>query len=162
MSNADKPKIVAFVCNWCAYAGADLAGVSRMQYPPNVRLIRLMCTGRVNTGFLLKAFTAGADGVLVSGWHIGDCHYLEGNKKCQKVVEETWEIMRLLGIDDRRLRLKWVSASEGALFAAEIQSYVELLKELGENPLSEAPLCRIIQAPQEETMEQVAAAASEG
>jgi F420-non-reducing hydrogenase iron-sulfur subunit len=136
MSSAKQPNILAFVCNWCAYAGADLAGVSRMQYPTNVRLIRVMCTGRVNHGFLLKAFLKGADGVLVSGWHIGDCHYLEGNVRCQKVIEETWEMLRLLGIDERRLRLKWISASEGAAFAEEIRSFVQLLKELGENPLA--------------------------
>jgi F420-non-reducing hydrogenase iron-sulfur subunit len=126
-----EPNIIAFVCNWCAYAGADLAGVSRMQYPTNVRLIRLMCTGRVNHGFLLKAFLKGADGILVSGWHIGDCHYLEGNVRCQKVIEETWELLRLLGIDERRLQLKWISASEGAAFAEEIRLFVELLTEMG-------------------------------
>ena len=134
MATDRQPSILAFVCNWCAYAGADLAGVSRIQYPPYVRLIRVMCTGRVNHGFLLKAFLNGADGLLVSGWHIGDCHYLEGNVRCQKVIEETWEILRLLGIDDRRLRLKWISASEGAAFAEEIHHFVELLKELGEKP----------------------------
>ena len=137
MSSWEQPKIVAFVCNWCAYAGADLAGVSRTQYPANVRLIRLMCTGRVNHAFLLKAFIQGADGVLVSGCHIGECHYLEGNVKCQKVIEETWEMLRLLGVDERRLRLKWISASEGAAFAEEIRSFVQLLKELGNNPLTE-------------------------
>jgi F420-non-reducing hydrogenase iron-sulfur subunit len=137
MSSWEQPKIVAFVCNWCAYAGADLAGVSRMQYPTNVRLIRLMCTGRVNHAFLLKAFLKGADGVLVSGCHIGECHYLEGNVKCQKVIEETWEMLRLLGVDERRLRLKWISASEGAAFAEEIRSFVQLLTELGNNPLTE-------------------------
>ncbi len=137
MSCSEQPKIVAFVCNWCAYAGADLAGVSRMQYPPNVRLIRLMCTGRVNHAFLLNAFLKGADGVLVSGCHIGDCHYLEGNVRCQKVIEETWEMLRLLGVDERRLRLKWISASEGAAFAEEIRSFVRFLKELGNNPLKE-------------------------
>jgi F420-non-reducing hydrogenase iron-sulfur subunit len=137
MSSSEQPKILAFVCNWCAYAGADLAGVSRMQYPTNVRLIRLMCTGRVNHGFLLKAFLKGADGVLVSGCHIGDCHYLEGNVKCQKVIEETWEMLRLLGVDERRLRLKWISPSEGAAFAEEIRSFVQLLKELGDNPLKD-------------------------
>jgi F420-non-reducing hydrogenase iron-sulfur subunit len=136
MSTSEEPRIVAFVCNWCAYAGADLAGVSRMQYPTHVRLIRVMCTGRLNHGFLLNAFDKGADGVMVSGWHIGDCHYLEGNKKCQKVVEETWEILKLLGIDTRRLHLKWVSASEGAIFAEEIRYFVQLIKDMGENPLS--------------------------
>ncbi len=130
MASAEKPKILAFVCNWCAYAGADLAGVSRIQYPSNVRLIRVMCTGRINHGFLLRAFLKGADGLLVSGWHIGDCHYLEGNVRCQKVIEETWEILRLLGIDERRLRLKWISASEGAAFAEEIHNFVQLLKTL--------------------------------
>jgi F420-non-reducing hydrogenase iron-sulfur subunit len=102
-----------------------------MQYPTNVRLIRLMCTGRVNHGFLLKAFMKGADGILVSGWHIGDCHYLEGNVRCQKVIAETRELLGLLGIDERRLQLKWISASEGAAFAEEVRSFVELLKELG-------------------------------
>ena len=131
MKPTEQPKILAFVCNWCAYAGSDLVGVSRIQYPGNVRLIRVMCTGRVNHGFLLKAFLKGADGLLVSGWHIGDCHYLEGNVRCKTVIEETREILRLLGIDERRLRLKWISASEGAAFAEEIHDFVEQLKTLG-------------------------------
>jgi F420-non-reducing hydrogenase iron-sulfur subunit len=136
MSETFEPKIVAFVCNWCAYAGADLAGVGRMQYPTNIRLIRLMCTGRINHAFLLNGFLSGMDGVMVSGWHIGDCHYLGGNEKCQKVVEETRGVLRLLGADEQYLRLKWISASEGGIFADEVRSFTELIKKLGRNPLA--------------------------
>jgi len=137
MSLTDQPEIIAFVCHWCAYAGADLTGISRIQYPPNVRLVRLMCTGRIHPGFLITAFSQGAQGVLVSGCHIGDCHYLEGNVKCQKVIEDTWEYLRLLGIDERRLRVKWISASEGAEFAKEIQEFVQFLQGLREKPLAD-------------------------
>jgi Fe-S oxidoreductase/coenzyme F420-reducing hydrogenase delta subunit len=134
-----KPRILAFVCHWCAYAGADLAGVSRLQYPSHVRLIRVMCTGRIHSGFLLEAFLQGADGVLVAGCHIGDCHYLEGNVKCQKVVEDTREYLRLLGIEEGRLRLKWISASEGAQFAAEVRDFTEYLTGLKAPALPEGP-----------------------
>lgn len=135
MAETPQPRILAFVCHWCAYAGADLAGVSRLQYPPHVRLVRVMCTGRIHAGFLLEAFLQGADGILVAGCHMGDCHYLEGNVKCQGVVEDTRNYLGLLGIEDERLRLKWISASEGAQFASEIKDFSAYLSTLPENPL---------------------------
>ncbi|MCX5682644.1 MAG: hydrogenase iron-sulfur subunit [Planctomycetota bacterium] len=112
-----QPRIVAFVCNWCTYAGADLAGTSRMLYPPNVRIVKLPCTGRIDPLFILKAFEGGADAVLVSGCHPGDCHYTSGNYHARR----RWSIFRrlldLTGIDERRLFFSWVSAAEGAKFA---------------------------------------------
>jgi heterodisulfide reductase subunit A len=114
-------KIVAFCCNWCSYAGADLAGVSRMQYPPNVRIIRTMCSGRVAPKFIEKAFAHGAAAVLVSGCHIGDCHYINANYQTQKRVERLWKKMEKIGLDKNRLQLVWVSAAEGEKFAAKIK-----------------------------------------
>jgi len=133
-----EPRIVAFCCNWCSYAGADLAGVSRFQYPTNARIVRVMCSGRVEPQFILRAFELGADGVLVAGCHIGDCHYISGNEKAQKKVEATKELIDQLGLDGRRLRLEWISASEGAKFAATMKEFTEDLKSLGPSPLKEA------------------------
>jgi len=130
-----EPRIVAFCCNWCSYAGADLAGVSRFQYPPNARIVRVMCSGRVEPQFILRAFELGADGVLVAGCHIGDCHYISGNEKAQKKVEATKELIDQLGLDGRRLRLEWISASEGSKFAATMKDFTEDLKVLGPSPL---------------------------
>lgn len=129
-----EPKIVGFLCNWCSYAGADLAGVSRMQYPPNIRVIRVMCSGRVDPTFILKAFACGADGVLVLGCHPGDCHYLVGNYKTLRRVPLLREMLKQLGIEEERLRLDWVSASEGDRFARIVKEMTEKVKELG--PLS--------------------------
>jgi F420-non-reducing hydrogenase iron-sulfur subunit len=131
------PKIVAFCCNWCSYAGADLAGVSRMQYPPNARVIRIMCTGRLEPEFVLRAFELGADGVLVAGCHIGDCHYVSGNERAQEKIAMTAELLDVLGIDRKRLRLEWISASEGRKFADTMKDFVEKLRELGPNPMKE-------------------------
>ena len=111
------PKILGIICNWCSYAGADLAGGARIQYPPDVRAIRVMCTGRVDMLFIMKAFTDGADSVLVSGCHFGDCHYLEGNYKAAKRMFMVKSLMKNIGLDDRRLRMTFVSASEGAKWA---------------------------------------------
>lgn len=133
-----EPKIVAFCCNWCSYAGADLAGVSRFQYPPNARIVRVMCSGRVEPQFILRAFELGADGVLVAGCHIGDCHYISGNEKAQKKIEATKDLIDQLGIGSTRLRLEWISASEGSKFAETMKDFVEHLKGLGPNPLREA------------------------
>lgn len=130
-----EPKIVAFCCNWCSYAGADLAGVSRFQYPPSIRIIKLMCSGRVEPIFILKAFEAGADGVLVSGCHPGDCHYIDGNLSAKKRVEATLKILDLIGLGSERLRLEWISSSEGIKFAEVIRSFTEKIKELGPSPL---------------------------
>ncbi len=132
---ATEPKIVAFLCNWCSYAGADLAGMSRINYPPNIRPIRLMCSGRVNPSFILEAFERGADGVLVSGCHLGDCHYISGNLKAEKRVKTTWKLLELLGINPKRLRLEWISASEGERFAEIVQGFTNDLRRIGPNPI---------------------------
>jgi coenzyme F420-reducing hydrogenase delta subunit len=127
----EEPRILVFACNWCAYAGADLAGVSRMEYPSNIRLIRTMCSGRLDPGFVLRAFEKGADGVLILGCHPGDCQYIEGNLKAEKRVKMLKSLLHGLGFDESRLRLRWVSASEGARFAALIREFVEDLKAKG-------------------------------
>ncbi len=129
------PEIVAFTCNWCAYAGADYAGVSRIQYPTNVRLVRVMCTGRIEPSFILRAFEEGADGVLVGGCHEADCHYISGNLKARDRVESTRELLGLLGLGGERLRIKWINANEGEAFASEIADFTRELADLGPNPL---------------------------
>lgn len=129
------PRIVAFCCNWCSYVGADLAGTSRLQYPENIRIIRMMCSGQVFPSYILKAMELGADGVMVAGCHIGDCHYVSGNKKAQERIETLIRVMNTLGIDPRRLRLEWISASEGVKFASTVKEFVEEIKELGPNRL---------------------------
>ena len=127
-----EPNILVFCCNWCSYAGADLAGVSRFQYPPNIRIIRVMCSGRVDPSFVLKALNDGADGVLISGCHIGDCHYISGNEYTKDRFERLYGIViKQLGIDPRRVRLEWVSASEGKRFAEVITGFTEDIKKLG-------------------------------
>lgn len=133
-----EPKIVGFLCNWCAYAGADLAGVSRFQYPFNLRIIRTMCSGRVDPVFILEAFRRGADGVLVAGCHIpADCHYISGNFKAYRRVAMLKKLLEQLGLETKRLRLEWISASEGDKFAKVIREMVEELKKLGPNPLTD-------------------------
>jgi F420-non-reducing hydrogenase iron-sulfur subunit len=133
------PRIVAFACNWCSYAGADLAGVSRIQYPPSTRVIRVMCSGRISPMFILEAFRSGADGVLVTGCHPGDCHYISGNEKAVLQVEVAQTLIELLGIEPRRLRLEWISAGEGARFAQVIQEFTDEVRKLGTSPLQAAP-----------------------
>lgn len=130
------PTIVAFLCNWCSYAGADLAGTSRVEYPPNVRVIRVMCTGRVDPIFVLRAFTSGADGVLVAGCHPGDCHYQTGNYRARRRITLLKELLGSVGIDQQRIWLRWVGASEGELFAGTIKEMVAELRRLGPNPLA--------------------------
>ncbi len=130
-----EPKAIVFACNWCSYAGADLAGVSRMQYPTNTRVIRTMCSGRFDPEFVFEAFEKGIDGVLICGCHPGDCHYIEGNLKAEKKVNMTKELLHAVGMDPRRFRLEWVSASEGSKFASLIKEFVDTLKELGPSPL---------------------------
>lgn len=132
-----EPKIVGFLCNWCAYAGADLAGMSRIHYPHNIRIIRVMCSGRIHLAFVLEAFRLGADGVLVAGCHPGDCHYVTGNLKAQRRIIMLKALLRELGIEPERLKLEWVSASEGEKFARVISEMVEELKKLGPSPLNE-------------------------
>lgn len=131
-----EPKIVGFLCNWCSYAGADLAGVSRFQYPTNLRVIRVMCSGRVHPAFILEAFRDGADGVLVAGCHPpNNCHYISGNLKAQRRVALLKKLMTQLGIEPERLRLEWISAAEGDKFAKVIREMVTDLKKLGSSPL---------------------------
>lgn len=126
-----EPKIIGFLCNWCSYTGADLAGTARMKYPPNMTSIRVMCSGRVDPGFILDSFRNGADGVLVLGCHPGDCHYIEGNYKCLRRIPLTKKLLDGLGIDPARLRLEWVSASEGGLFQEVVTEFTEQIRALG-------------------------------
>jgi len=137
MNEDFEPKIVAFLCNWCAYMGADLAGTSRIQYPPNVRIIRMMCSGAVDPVYVIKPLLDGADGVLIGGCHPGDCHYQEGNYKARRRVAILKNILRQMGFDEERVWLRWISASEGQLFAETVTEMVEALKEKGPNPLKE-------------------------
>lgn len=131
MSNQFEPRIVGFLCNWCSYSGADLAGTSRIKYPPNIDIIRVMCSGRVDPQFVLKAFEQGADGVLICGCHPGDCHYAEGNYKAARRIPLLKKMLTQLGIEEGRLRLEWVSASEGERFAAIADEMTEQVRKLG-------------------------------
>lgn len=126
-----KPRIAAFVCNWCTYTGADLAGTSRLQMATNVRIIRLPCTGRIDPLFIIKAFERGADGVIVSGCHPADCHYTAGNYHARRRFAVAREIFGFMGIDPRRITFSWVSASEGGKWAEVVNSTTERVKELG-------------------------------
>jgi F420-non-reducing hydrogenase iron-sulfur subunit len=128
--NVWEPKIVAFLCNWCSYAGADLAGVSRFQYPSNIRIVRVPCSGRINPLFIVKAFNEGADGVLVSGCHPGDCHYLSGNLVARRKFALLKNYLAYIGIEPERVHFSWVSASEGNLFASLIEKVVNQVKKL--------------------------------
>jgi len=132
---AFEPKIVGFLCNWCSYAGADLAGVSRIQYPPSLRIVRVMCSGRIDPVFILEAFKSGADGVLVAGCHPGDCHYLSGNYKAERRVLILKRLLEQLGLEPERLRLEWVSAAEGDRFATVVKVMTEEIRNLGPSPL---------------------------
>jgi len=126
-----EPKIIGFLCNWCSYTGADLAGTSRLQYPPNIRVIRLMCSSRVNPQLVLKAFQEGADGVLVSGCHPGDCHYIEGNYHARRKLTMLMDLLGHMGIEKKRFQVSWVSASEGPKFAEVIKRFTDQVTELG-------------------------------
>ncbi len=126
-----EPVIVGFCCNWCSYAGADLAGVSRFQYPPNLRIIRVMCSGMVHPNLVIDALTKGADGVLICGCHIGDCHYLDGNVKAENRKEAIELMLEDFGIEPERFRLEWISASEGPRFAEVIREMTESVRALG-------------------------------
>ncbi len=128
------PDIVVFACNWCSYAGADTAGVSRMQHEPHFRLIRVMCSGRIQPGFVLRAFERGADGVIVSGCHFGDCHYVFGNHRAVEQFEKTMNVVKLLGIEPGRLRLEWISAAEGGRFAQVVNEFIAQVRDLGPSP----------------------------
>ena len=137
--DAFEPKIVAFFCNWCTYTAADLAGISRMQYAPNVRAIRLMCSGRVDPQFVLSAFREGADGVLIGGCHPGDCHYQEGNYSARRRFELLRLMLRDFGIEDERVRLEWISASEGDRVQKVCNEMTEQIRALGPLRLTTPP-----------------------
>ena len=132
-----QPKIVSFLCNWCSYTGADLAGTSRMKYVPNIRIIRVMCSGRIEPTFVLKAFREGADGVLICGCHPGDCHYHEGNYKCLRRFHLLQKYIKQMGIHPDRLRLEWISASEGKQFAELADEMTARVTELGPAKINE-------------------------
>jgi len=134
MEEEFEPLIVSFCCNWCSYAGADLAGVSRIQYPPNIRIIRVMCSGMIHPNLVIDAFTKGADGVIICGCHPGDCHYEEGNLKAEKRAEAIILMLEDFGLEEERFRLEWVSASEGPKFAQVAKEFTEQIKKLGPSP----------------------------
>ncbi len=131
MTETFEPVIVGFTCNWCSYRAADLAGTARMKYPPNIRLIRLMCSGRLDPTFVLKAFSSGADGVLITGCHPGECHYIEQNYKALRRFMLLQRTLAQFGIEPQRLRLVWASAAEGHKLADEITAMVEEIRQLG-------------------------------
>ncbi len=152
MANDEKPfepLIIGFTCNWCSYRAADLAGMSRIKYPPNVRLVRLMCSGRLDPTFIMKALQGGADGVLITGCHPGECHYLEQNFKALRRIVLLKRVLKQFGVEPDRVRLVWASAAEGVRFAKEVGNYVETVRALG--PLrwpkdfaEEQPIVRLI------------------
>ena len=131
-----EPRIVGFLCNWCSYAGADLAGTSRIQYPPNVRIIKVMCSGSVDSVYVMRAFLEGADGVFIGGCHPGDCHYLDGNYKARRKAVLLKSILDTLGLEKERIWIRWVSASEGQKFADTMKEMTEEIKKLGPNPIA--------------------------
>jgi F420-non-reducing hydrogenase iron-sulfur subunit len=126
-----EPRIIGFLCNWCAYSGADLAGVSRIPSSPSLRIVRVMCTGRIDPGFVFKALTSGADGVLMAGCHPGDCHYSEGNYKCLRRALLLRRTLKSFGLDERRVRLEWISASEAEKLARVSREMEQQIRELG-------------------------------
>lgn len=132
------PTIIAFLCKWCSYTGADLAGTSRMEYKPNVRAIRVMCSGRVEPTLVLKAFKNGADGVLICGCHPGDCHYQEGNYRCLRRYHVLQKYIQQMGIESGRLKLEWISASEGKQYANLINDFTQKIQEMGPSHIPEA------------------------
>jgi len=131
-----EPDVLGFACNWCGYAGADQAGMNKMQYPANIKLLRVMCLGRVDTNLVLEAFQKGFDGIMLVGCHIGDCHYISGNKNAVLVVERLKNILHYLGIEPERLRIEEVSGGEGPLFVKVVTEFTEELKKLGPSPLT--------------------------
>jgi F420-non-reducing hydrogenase iron-sulfur subunit len=136
MSKEFEPNILGFLCNWCSYAGADLAGTSRMKYPSNLKSIRVMCSGRVDPSFVLEALRKGVDGVLIAGCHPGDCHYQSGNYKTNRRIKLLKKLLEELGIDPQRVRFEYVSASEGQKFATIVTEFVAEIKKLGPNPIT--------------------------
>ncbi len=130
-----EPTIIGFLCNWCSYAGADLAGTSRIKYPSNIKSIRVMCSGRVEPDFILDALKKGADGVLVAGCHPGDCHYQSGNYKANRRIKLLKKLLEDMGVEPERVRFEYISASEGQKFARVVTDFVATLKKLGPNPI---------------------------
>ncbi|MFX0038655.1 MAG: hydrogenase iron-sulfur subunit [Promethearchaeota archaeon] len=136
-----EPKIIAFLCNWCSYAGADLAGVSRIQYPPNIRIVRVPCSGRINPYFIIKSLVDGWDGVLVSGCHPGDCHYISGNLVARRRFAILKELLEFFGIESGRVNFMWASAAEGERFATLVKKATKIVKELGPNTKFQKEWC---------------------
>lgn len=134
-----EPNIIGFLCNWCSYAGADLAGTSRIQYPTNIRIIRVMCSGRIEPVFILESLKKGADGVLISGCHFGECHYKSGNYKANRRIKLLKKYLKEMGVNPNRVRFEFVSASEGHRFAEVIREFVEELKKIGPISLQITP-----------------------
>ena len=131
-----EPNIIGFLCNWCSYAGADLAGTSRMKYPANIKTIRVMCSGRIDLVYVLEALKKGADGVLIAGCHPGDCHYQSGNYKTNRRIKILKNLIKELGIEPERVRFEYVSASEGKKYAEVVTCFTEEIRKLGPNPLN--------------------------
>ena len=131
-----EPRIIAFCCNWCSYAGADLAGTARIPYPPNILIIRVMCSGMVHPALVVDSLTKGADGVLICGCHLGDCHYIDGNLKTERRAEALKVMLEDMGIEPERFRLEWISSSEGEKFARVMREMVDQVKKLGPSPFS--------------------------
>ena len=136
MNDKFEPTIVAFLCNWCTFTAADLAGTSRLSYPQNVKIVRMMCSGMVDPVYVLKAFLEGADGVYIGGCWPGDCHYINGNLKARRRVALLTEILKQFGIEEDRFWLRWVAASDGVMFQEHAKEMTEKLRELGPSPLS--------------------------
>ena len=159
MSDQFEPIIIGFTCNWCSYRAADMAGTARMKYAPNIRLIRLMCSGRLDPTFVLKALAGGADGVMITGCHPGDCHYVEQNYKALRRFILLRKTLAQLGIEPGRLKLVWASAAEGAIFTEQVNSFVEQVRALGPLnwPTSGAGLENMFAVPEHMVMEEVPA-----
>ena len=137
MSDRYEPRIVGFLCNWCSYAGADLAGTSRLKVPANLRVVRVPCSGRINPLFIFKALEEGADGVMVSGCHPGDCHYISGNRYAKRKLAMLRRLLEWVGIEPERIHFTWLSASEGARYAGEVAEFVDKVRALGRrNPMA--------------------------
>ena len=137
MTKEFEPNIIGFLCNWCSYAGADLAGTSRIKYPSNIKSIRVMCSGRVDTVFVLEALKKGADGVLIAGCHPGDCHYQSGNYKTNRRIKLLKKLIGEMGVEPNRIKFEYISASEGQKFAKVVTEFVDELKKLGPSPIKE-------------------------
>jgi F420-non-reducing hydrogenase iron-sulfur subunit len=156
MTNGNfEPVIIGFTCNWCSYRAADMAGTARIKYAPNIRLIRLMCSGRLDPTFIFKAFAGGADAVLISGCHPGDCHYIDQNYKALRRFHLTKRVLAQLGLEPGRLKLLWASAAEGAIFATEINKFVEEVRQLG--PLNWKTPGEVVSIPTQKTQVEVLA-----